>query len=556
MAEVEIIKANLKTEKEKIVKSNTKRVCAYARVSTDSEEQLTSYNSQIKYYSEKIKANPEWEFVGIYADEGISGTQVKNRTEFMRMIDDAMNGKIDIIIAKSISRFARNTIDTLKYVRDLREQKVDVFFEKENIHTLELESEMFLTLFSAFAQAESESTSQNVKMGLRAKMKRGEYVGFAECYGFTWNKITKELEINEEQASVVRMIFDLYVSGIGSFTISKMLNEKGIKSHRGGIWRPTSVRCVLTNEKYVGDLLSQKSYVDNPLTHKHIKNFGEREKYYVKDHHKGIISRDTWNKAQEIYQKRSLDMAPNGRTHGSKYSKKYPFSSKIECGICGTNYTRRTNEKRKDGTRKVYWACFHKTVNVKNCEESIFVTEDNLKEMFVQIYNSIIKRKHKTKDKLLKAIKDTLDEDDSSIKLDKLLKDRANLEKRLSNLIDMKLDDYENKNAYISKEKEINTELKRINEEISNYEDIKNTNKNIQKQMTKIEKIFEQAINVNEFDENIFENLVEKIIVGEKDENGNINPKVVRFILKIGTEYIYDINDDKSVSFRPNNVAK
>ena len=158
MAEVEIIKANLKTEKEEIVNYNTKRVCAYARVSTDSE---------------KIKLTPNWEFVGIYADEGISGTQVKNRTEVMRMIDDALSGKIDMIIAKSISRFARNTIDTLKYVRDLREHKVDVYFEKENIHTLELESEMFLTLFSAFAQAESESTSQNVKMGLRAKMKRG-----------------------------------------------------------------------------------------------------------------------------------------------------------------------------------------------------------------------------------------------------------------------------------------------------------------------------------------------------------------------------------------------
>lgn len=554
MAEVEIIKANLKTEKEEIVNYNTKRVCAYCRVSTDSEEQQTSYNSQIKHYSEKIKSTPNWEFVGIYADEGISGTQVKNRTEFMRMIDDALSGKIDIIIAKSISRFARNTIDTLKYVRDLREHKVDVFFEKENIHTLELESEMFLTLFSAFAQAESESTSQNVKMGLRAKMKRGEFVGFVECYGFTWNKITKELEINEEQAEIVRMIFDLYVSGIGSFTISKMLNEKGIKAHRGGIWRPTSVRCVLTNEKYVGDLLNQKSYVDNPLTHKHIKNFGEREKYYVKNHHQGIISREIWDKAQEIYQKRSKEMAPNGKTHGSKFSKKYPFSSKIECGICGTNYTRRTNEKRKDGTRKIYWACFHKTVDVKNCKESIFVTEDNLKEMFIQIYNSIIKKKHKTKDKLLKAIKDTLNEDDSIVKLDKLIKDKTNLEKRLSNLIDMKLDDYENKNAYISKEKEINTELKRINDEINDYENIKNTNKNIQEQMKKIEKILETPQTIKEFDENIFNNLVEKIIVGEKDDKGNINPKIVRFILKIGTEYVYDINDDKSVSFRPNNV--
>ena len=183
MTQVEVIKSNNLITENINTENKLKKVCAYARVSTDSEEQLTSYESQIEHYSTQIKSNPNWEFAGIYADEGISGTQVKKRTEFQRMINDALNGKIDIIIAKSISRFARNTIDTLKYVRNLREHKVDVYFEKENIHTLELESEMFLTLFSAFAQAESESTSQNVKMGIRAMMKRGEFVGKAELVG-------------------------------------------------------------------------------------------------------------------------------------------------------------------------------------------------------------------------------------------------------------------------------------------------------------------------------------------------------------------------------------
>ena len=197
MAQVEIITANIKNNINNFVKQEKKKVCAYARVSTDSEEQLTSYSSQIKHYSDQIKSNPNWEFVGVYADEGISGTQANNRVEFMRMIDDALNGKIDIIIAKSISRFARNTLDTLKYIRMLREKSVDVFFEKENIHTLNLSSEMFLTLYSAFAQAESESTSMNVKMGVRAKMKRGEVVGNPACYGYVWNKEAKEHEIYE-----------------------------------------------------------------------------------------------------------------------------------------------------------------------------------------------------------------------------------------------------------------------------------------------------------------------------------------------------------------------
>lgn len=257
MAQVEIITANLKCEDNTTVANKKKRVCAYGRVSTDDEEQLTSYNSQIKYYTEKIKSNPDWEFVGIYADEGISGTQVKNRTEFQRMIDDAMNGKIDIILAKSISRFARNTVDTLKYVRDLRDRKVDIYFEKENIHTLDLDSEVFLTVYSAFAQAESESTSQNVKLGLKAMMKRGEYVGSPDCYGFDWNKETKQLDINEEQSEVVRMIFNWYVSGMGCRRIANKLEEMKIPSYTGARWSTSSVSNMIHQEKYVGDLLQQ-----------------------------------------------------------------------------------------------------------------------------------------------------------------------------------------------------------------------------------------------------------------------------------------------------------
>ena len=235
---------------------------------------------------------------------------------------------------------------------------------------------------------------------------------------------------------------------------------------------------------------------------------------------------------------------------------KYAFSSKIECGICGTNYTRRMNEKRKDGTRKVYWACCNRTVNVKNCEKSLFVAEDNLKEIFIQIYNSIIEKKHQTKDKLLKAIQETLKEEDNNVKLDKLLASKKTLEERLSHLIDMKLDDYENKNAYVSKEKEINVELKRLDDEIKNYEIMKSNNKNISNQLKEIEKVLNAPKTIKDFDDETFNSLVEKIIVGEKDENGNINPNVIRFILKIGTEYTYQINGNKNVSYRPNNVER
>lgn len=545
MAEVEIIKANnLITEKINTEKQHKlKRVCAYCRVSTDSEEQLNSYSSQIEHYSKQIKNNSEWEFVGIYADEGISGTSVKNRTEFQRMVDDALNGKIDIIIAKSISRFARNTVDTLNYVRELRNRKVDVYFEKENIHTLDLDSEMFLTLYSAFAQAESESTSQNVKMGIKAMMKRGEFVGKANPYGYNWIKETKSLEINEEQAEVVRMIFNWYADGVGTKIIAFRLNEMGIKTAMNKNFSQQRVKELIGNEKYVGDLLCQKYYTISPLTHKKARNYGEREKYYVKNHHQGIISRELWDKCQEIYQKRSKKIIPSGQSHESKFSRRYTFCSKIECGICGTNYARRVSGKKKDGHKNVYWSCYHKVVSKENCPHSLTIRENILEEMFIQIYNILVEKKHKTKDKLIKAIKDTLTKDDNKVKIDKLYKEKQILEKRLSNLIDMKLDDIENKSAYKEKEKEINDKLRIIVKDIKTLETINRQNKNLSNQLKEIEQIiFEEEKAIKKFDKVKFNNLVDKIIIGEKDENGNINSNIVRFVLKIGGDYKFIIS--------------
>ena len=558
MAQVEIIKPNLKTENVNVSLNKKKKVCAYARVSTDSEEQLTSYESQIRYYTEKIKANSEWEFVGIYADEGISGTRVKNRTEFLRMINDAMNGKVDIIITKSISRFARNVVDTLKYVRDLRDKKIDVYFEKENIHTLNLDSEMFLTLYSAFAQAESESTSQNVTMGLRAKMKNGEPVGKVNPYGYNWNKETKELTINEEEAEIVRKIFNWYCDGIGSRIIANKLNEMGIKSPGGKKWSQQYVRTMISQEKYVGDLLGQKNYTISPLTHKKVRNYGEREQYRVKDHHEAIISREVWEKAQEILEKRRSKIIPNGKQHFGKFSQRYAFSSKIECGFCGTNYARRVSGKRKNGSQVVYWSCYNKVVNVENCKDALIIRQELLESAFVQIYNSIIKNKYKTKDLMLNAIKDVISDNDYKKKLDTLNNEKNTLQKRLSNLIDMKLDDYEHKEAYISKEKEINEKLDLIKEEIKNYEMLESENKTLTKQIKEIEKIFEEPTTLKQFDKEAFDSMVEKIIIGGYDENGNKNSKIIRFVLKTGEERFFTYSNEKGnknelVSFEQGN---
>ena len=547
MAQVEIIAANLKQNIVNSVKKIIKRVCAYARVSTDSEEQLTSYSSQIKHYSEYIKSNPEWEFAGVYADEGISGTQIKKRTQFKRMIDDALNGKIDMIIAKSISRFARNTLDTLKIVRELREHNVDVYFEKENIHTLELDSEMFLTLYSAFAQAESESTSMNVKMGLNAKMKRGEPVGNQNCYGYIWNEETKELEINEEQASIVRFIFDLYIKGVGGRTIAHRLNDKGIPTYFNKKWSQGSISRIIKNEKYVGDLLGQKYYVVDPLSHKRCLNYGEKEQYYVKDHHIGIIDRDTWNKAQEILNKRNNNKKDNGREHRTTYSLKYDFSSKIVCGHCNSTYVRRQGTKRKDGTAPIYWKCFQQVDEKRYCEKSKFIRDDVLKDMFVELYNLIVINKHQTKEKLLEAIKSTLKENNYQKDIDKLNVDLDKLNIKLSKLVDMKLEGIIDKDTYIKKEKEIKMQITELEEKITNLQNQENTNNNIAKKIKEIEKIVNAPTSLKEFDKEVFDSIVERIVIGEDGSD----EQVIRFILKTGVEYKCKENSriDTNVSF-------
>ena len=557
MKEVEIIAANLNEKKNFPNEVKTLRVCAYARVSTDSEEQQTSYNSQIIHYKEQIQNTPNCKFVGIYADEGISGTQVKHRTEFIRMIDDALNGKIDRIIAKSISRFARNTLDTLKYVRLLKDNNVDVYFEKENIHTLDLDSEMFLTLYSAFAQAESESTSQNVKMGLKAKMKRGEFIGRVQCYGYTWVKETKSLVVNEEQAEVVRNMFNWYISGLGSSAIAKKLNELGIPSYKGGIWRGDAVLRIITNEKYIGDLLSQKWYVDSPLNHKKIRNYGEREKYYAKNTHTPIISKDVWNKAQEIYKRRSAISNPNGSTHGKQgYSLRYDFSSKIYCGFCGEHYIRRLGTKRNNGEKNVYWACADKVRSKDNCSDTSFIRDELLKNIFVELYNTIIKDKYKSKDKLLNAIKETLTESNNyKNKINDLNSKEEILRKRLSNLIDMKLDDCISKDDYKEKEKEIKDSLEVISLERKEFENLENDNKNISKKIKEIESIFAEPILLKEFNKDAFDNLVDKIIIGGIDQNGNRNPNVIRFILKTGNEYVTLLDNHSSIQSKSKIVS-
>lgn len=328
--------------------SNKLRVCAYARVSTDSDKQEISLDNQIFTYENLIKSNREYRFAGVYADQGITGFS-ENRPEFQRMLSDARAGKLDMIITKSISRFARNTVTLLKYVRELKDMGVGVLFEENNIYTLSSEGEMMLSVLASFAQEESRSMSENNKWTCRKKFERGELmVNTTRFMGYNKDE-NGELVINESEAAIVRRIFDMYLSGTGAHTIAKTLNEEGITTITGSDWHASTIMGMLKNEKYKGDCLLQKYYTPE---HKRVsvKNKGELKQYYVSDNHEAIIAPEDWEHVQELieYNRQKRGIKP-GET---LYQNRYPNSHKMICPYCG-KYLRR----RLVYGKKVEWIC-------------------------------------------------------------------------------------------------------------------------------------------------------------------------------------------------------
>ena len=517
------------------VKRVVLRVCAYCRVSTDSEEQQTSYRSQKTHYKALIEEHADWEFVDIYADEGITGTKTAKRTDFHRMIDDALAGKIDMIIAKSISRFARNTVDTLNYVRKLRDHNVDVWFEKENIHTLELTSEMFLTLYSAFAQAESESISENVKMGVRAKMKRGELVGHYAPYGFIYNEEIGNLVEVPNEAFIVRYMFDRYKEGVGTSTIAKELNDKNIPSPTGKKWSDTVVFRMIRNEKYVGDLLTGKTYTDNPINSKKKKNKGEFDMYYTENHHEGIINREIWDKCQEIANRRSGKYTADGKPE--KFSQVYPFSSKIVCGLCGESYIRRSwRARKKDDPPRAAWACRTYNTDHLSCQSYGNVKESYIENLFLDLYSVLCKYNKQVIEKLLQTIEETFENDDYSRDLKKIETEIKLHREQLMELLDVRLakiidnDVFEQKSERINKKIELlELEAKKIRDYVSHREQVKD-------RVERFRIIFEKNKKLEEFDADVFESLIDRIIIGRRNDDGSIDPYEVRFVLKTGDE--------------------
>ena len=361
------------------------RVAAYARVSTDDEEQQTSYEAQVDYYTKKIRENPEWIFVEVYADEGITGTSTKRRKNFNRMIDDAMAGMIDRIITKSVSRFARNTVDTLTTVRKLKEKGVGVTFEKENIDTLDSKGELFITIMSSLAQEESRSISENVTWGWRKRIADGKVsVAYSHFLGYEKGP-DGNMQIVEEEAKVVREIYAMFLDGKTPSGIAAALTKRSVPTPAGKTkWQASTVKSILSNEKYKGDALLQKTFTVDFLTKKAKVNEGEAPQYYVENSHPAIVSGEVFELAQVELARR--------RQRGGHASAVTPFSGRLVCGECGAYFGGKVWHST-DAYRSVVYRCNRKYEKKGAPCPSPHVREEEIKVAFEKALGMMLERR-------------------------------------------------------------------------------------------------------------------------------------------------------------------
>ncbi len=394
---------------EELKQNKRLKVAAYCRVSTDEEEQKTSYKAQIEYYTEKINKNPEWQMAGIFADEGISGTQAKKRPEFLKMIKLCRQGKIDMILTKSLSRFARNTLDSIDYIRELRVLGIAVVTEKENINTLTEDSEMLITILSCFAQAESESISKNVSWGVRQSFKNGNVpMQYKKLLGYK-KGADGNAEIVPDEAEIVEEIYRCYLNGASLNQIADMLNSKGLTTKgKNSPYRKEVIQRILTNEKYTGDALLQKTYITDCITKKSRKNNGELPMYLVKNHHEPIISRVDFNRVQEEMARHSAKRSiaeKLTKTEQGKYSAKYALSELLICGECGAHYRRVTWTAK--GYKEIKWRCINRIqYGKKKCHNSPTIDEEPLHKAIISAINEFCE----VKDDVAKVLRESISE--------------------------------------------------------------------------------------------------------------------------------------------------
>ena len=497
-----------------------RRVAGYARVSADHEDQTTSYVAQVDYYTNYIKSREDWEFAGLYYDEGISATNTKHRDGFNKMIADALDGKIDLIITKSVSRFARNTVDSLSTIRKLKENNIECYFEKENISTFDSKGELLLTIMSSLAQEESRSISENVTWGHRKRFADGK-VSFAYSRFLGYEKAADgSLVIVPEQAQTVKLIYKLFLDGLTMHTIASELTKRGHKTPVGkNVWSQSTVRSILTNEKYKGDALLQKSYTVDFLTKKTKTNDGEVPQYYVENNHPAIINPELFDLVQAEIQRRG-----KGKT---RYSGVTIFSSKVQCAECGGWYGSKVWHSN-DKYRRVIYQCNNKFRHKTGCNTP-HLTEFELKDYFVKAVNELITEKKEILENL-ELIRSTLcDKDDLIKKKESLEEELAITVEMTQNLVAENARKAQNQDDY---NKKYNSLVERYEKQKAEYDDtctaISEKDAKYEQMGRFITVLKGQTELVTEFDEALWSSLAEKIVIKSKEK--------VTVIFKDGTE--------------------
>ena len=502
-----------------------KRAVAYCRVSTDKEEQLHSLENQKLYFSNYIKKENGFQFVGIYADEGITATNTKKRDEFKRMIYDAKCGKFDVIFTKAVTRFARNTVDSLEFVRLLKSYNIEIIFLTDNIKSNDSDAEFKLGLFSTFAQEESRQISERVTLGQQISMKNGVVFGSNTMLGY--NIVKGQMSVNENEAPIVRKIFHKYlVEGKGAHLIAKELQEEGIKTKRGGNkWTNASIYKILKNEKYCGDLIQQKTYTPDFLSHSKKYNKGEREFFKIENHHEAIIDKETFNKVQEEMKKRK-ELA---KVDNSKHSNRYALSGKLKCANCGCTYVKGDNRKRSNGTIRRSWICAEKHKygkrHLNSQDEYIGCDNDNVNnDIVLNAFNQVIKKITKSdKDEIIRNTMKVLtsvinNSSDFNSEEERLYQNKTKLENQINKAIKLCLDEIITEEQLQEQKKELEDELDLVNTELSKIkvkQDLQNNKKNL---LTKIEKELNDILSFETTSEEICKEIVEKIVVKSKNQ--------------------------------------
>ena len=489
-----------------------KRVCAYCRVSTDSTKQHTSYVAQVEYYESYIGKREDWEFVGIFADEAKSGTKVKSRDEFLRMMHECENGNIDVIITKSVTRFARNTVDSIEAIRKLKSLGVTVYFEKENLNTLSEQSEQMLTILSSLAQGESESISTNNRWGIQKRFRDGSYRLSTVAFGYTKDE-DGELVIKEDEAEIVRRIYLEYLGGKGSYVITRDLNKDQVPTVRTAeTWNESTVKEILQNPIYEGDLILQKTYTTEVLPFTKKRNRGEMPQFFIKDNHEPIITREQGQMVREIYEYRRKQM---GNDLSDKYQNRYELSGKIMCSECAGSFKRQKIYIGKP-YEKIQWSCTNHIKNSAMCKMKP-VREDIIKDAYLTMWNKLVSNYGYILIPMLDSLKNLRINKEQESEIEEVNHKIMELTEQSHILSRVAQKGYVDSALFIQKQNALNVELEETKRKRNSLLDSNGFEKEIAGTQRLLEIIRYNPVIMEDYDEGLFSHTVEQVIIGQKN---------------------------------------